>query len=219
MNERLHLHAGTRHIDTVVFDFGGVLLNLNPDKCRAAFHALGIHQIEEFIDRYRPKGLFYEAECGNIGQETFIREMQKLADRPVSREEIIAAYTSFLIELPLYKLQLLRSLKEYRRVYLLSNINELCHNYCKEHFFRQEGKTMADYFDRFYLSYQLRICKPDPAIFEMMLQDSGLDPATTLFIDDSAANTAVAERYGINTYLPLPEEDYRPLFQLPIFQP
>ena len=87
MNERLHLHKEGLPIRTVIFDFGGVLLNLNPDKCRKAFHDLGIHQIEEFIDRYRPKGLFFEAECGNIGQETFISELQKLAPRPTTREE------------------------------------------------------------------------------------------------------------------------------------
>ncbi|MBO4282403.1 MAG: HAD family phosphatase [Bacteroidales bacterium] len=218
MNERLHLHSGPRPIGTVIFDFGGVLLNLNPDKCRAAFHALGIHQIEEFIDRYRPKGLFYEAECGNIGQETFIQALQKLADRPVSREEVIAAYTSFLIELPLYKLQLLRQLRKRFQVYLLSNINELCFNFCKEKFFRQEGRRFEDYFDRCYLSYQMRICKPDPGIYERMLADSGIDPATALFIDDSRANTDIADSFGINTYLALPEEDFRPLFQLPVLQ-
>ena len=198
MNERLHLHKGETRIRTVIFDFGGVLLNLNPDKCRKAFHDLGIHQIEEFIDRYRPKGLFFEAECGNIGQETFISELQKLAPRPTTRDEIITAYTSFLIELPPQK---------------LSNINELCYNFCKERFFAQQGYRMEDCFNRMYLSYQMRICKPDPGIYEAMLADSGLNPSTTLFVDDSRDNTEVADRYGINTYLALPEEDFHPLFE------
>ena len=217
-NERLHLHLGVTRIETVIFDFGGVLLNLNPDRCRAAFHALGIHQIEEFIDRYRPKGLFYECECGNIGQETFIRELQKLADPPASREQIIRAYTAFLIELPLYKLQLLRRLRKTHQVYLLSNINELCYNYCKETFFTRENLRIEDYFDKQYLSYRMKICKPDPGIYEQMLEDSGLNPATTLFLDDGPANTDIAEKYGINTYLVEPEEDYSPLFDLPIFK-
>lgn len=212
MVERLHLHHGHKEIRTVIFDFGGVLLNLNPDKCRKAFHDLGIHQIEEFIDRYRPKGLFFEAECGNIGQETFIRELRKLAPRPVSREEIINAYTSFLIELPIRKLELVRQLKEHCQVYLLSNINELCFNYCQKRFFAGQGFPISDCFDRMYLSYRIGICKPDPGIYEAMLNDSGLDPASTLFVDDSRDNTEVADRYGINTYLALPEEDFHPLF-------
>ena len=212
MNERLHLHNGETRIRTVIFDFGGVLLNLNPDKCRKAFHDLGIHQIEEFIDRYRPKGLFYEAECGNIGEDEFIRELQKLAPRPTTREEIISAYTAFLIELPPYKLELMRRLRKDHEVFLLSNINELCYNYCKDKFFAQQGHRMEDCFDRMYLSYRMRICKPDPDIYEMMLADSGIDPSTTLFIDDGPSNTEVADRYGINTYLALPEEDFRPLF-------
>ena len=156
MDERLHLQYGHKEIRTVIFDFGGVLLNLNPDKCRKAFHDLGIHQIEEFIDRYRPKGLFYEAECGNIGQETFISELQKLAPHPTTREEIIAAYTAFLIELPLHKLELISRLKKRCQVYLLSNINELCFNFCKEEFFLQQGYRMEDCFDRMYLSYRMR---------------------------------------------------------------
>lgn len=217
MNNRLHLHTYVSKIETVIFDFGGVLLNLNPDKCRAAFHALGIHQIESFIDRYRPKGLFYECECGNIGQETFIKELQKLADPPATREQIIAAYTSFLIELPLYKLQILRQLKQNHKVYLLSNINELCYNYSKETFFTQEGLQITDYFDKLFLSYQMRICKPDPEIYEKMIDESGLNPATTLFLDDSLSNTKIADNFGINTYLVEPEEDFSPLFKLPIF--
>ena len=216
MNERLHLHTATDRIDTLIFDFGGVLLDLDPDKCRKSFHALGIHQIEEFIDRYRPKGLFYECECGNIGQETFIRELQKLAPEPVSRRELIDAYTSFLIDLPVYKLTALRQLRQQHNVYLLSNVNELCFNFCSSMFFTQEGLQVSDYFDRLYLSYRMRICKPAPEIFRMMLEDSGLDPARTLFIDDSRNNTDMADSFGINTYLALPEEDFRPLFDLEI---
>ena len=218
MNNRLHLHTPEKKIETVIFDYGGVLLNLNPDKCRAAFHALGIHQIESFIDRYRPKGLFYECECGNIGQETFIRELQKLADPPATREQIITAYTSFLIELPLYKLKLLRKLRQKHQVFLLSNINELCYNYSKERFFTQEGLQISDYFDRQFLSYQMKICKPDPEIYERMMAESGLNPATTLFLDDSKNNTDIADRYGINTYLVEPEENFSPLFDMPLFQ-
>lgn len=218
MNERLHLHTETDRIDTVIFDFGGVLLNLNPDKCRSAFHAIGIHQIEEFIDRYCPKGLFYECECGNIGQETFIRELQKLSPIHPTRRDIIDAYTSFLIDLPVYKLEALRKLRKNHQVYLLSNINELCYNFCSSMFFTQEGLNISDYFDRMYLSYRMKICKPSPEIYRMMIADSGLDPARSLFIDDSSANTQTADGFGINTYLALPEEDFRPLFDLEIIQ-
>ena len=179
---------------------------------------LGIHQIESFIDRYRPKGLFFECECGKIGQETFISELQKLSDPPASREQIIAAYTSFLIELPLYKLQLIRQLRQNHKVFLLSNINELCYNYCKANFFTQEGLQITDYFDRMYLSYQMKICKPDPGIYEMMLADSGINPATALFLDDGPANIEIADRFGINTYKVEPEENFSPLFNLPLFQ-
>ena len=72
---------------------------------------------------------------------------------------------------------------------------------------------MEECFNRMYLSYQMRICKPDPGIYEAMLADSGLNPATTLFVDDSRDNTEVADRYRINTYLALPEEDFHPLFE------
>lgn len=217
MNERLHLQNGVKHIDTVIFDFGGVLLNLDPDKCRAAFHAIGIHKIEQFIDRYRPKGLFFEFEYGAINRRTFLDELHKLTDKTVSDQVIIDAYTSFLIELPIYKLQLLRELRKNHKVWLLSNINELCFSYCRDNFFTQEGLEINDYFDKLYMSFQMGVCKPDLKIFEMMLADSGLKPETALFIDDSKNNTEVADRFGINTYLALPEEDYRPLFSLPVF--
>ena len=72
---------------------------------------------------------------------------------------------------------------------------------------------MEDYFDRIYLSYQMKMAKPEPEIFQAVLADAGLAPDETLFIDDAEANCRAAQALGIHTYTPQAHEDWRHLFQ------
>ena len=78
--------------------------------------------------------------------------------------------------------------------------------------FSPDGKPIDAYFDKLYLSYQMKCVKPDPAIFRKMIADSGMIPSETLFLDDGPANIQVGEQFGFKTYQPVNGEDFCPLF-------
>ena len=126
---------------------------------------------------------------------------------------IDAAWNSFLGSIPTYKLDLLLKLREKYVVYLLSNTNEIHWKWSCKHAFHYKAFRVEDYFERIFLSYEMKMVKPDVAIFEKLLEESGIDPKETFFIDDSTENCRVAETLGISTYTPKACEDWSHLFK------
>jgi len=203
--ERLHIGEKTKEIKTLIFDFGGVLLNLNKERSIKNFEKLGIEGVHELLSFWCQKGVFLLFEEGKISTEEFFREIKK-------------AFFSFLVDLPKYKLDLIERLRQHYTIYLLSNINALVYDYCVRTYIHPHGKTMEDYFDKQYLSFQMNVCKPNKKIYEMMLEDTKIRPEETLFLEDGEQNTLVAQSLGINTFLVLPSEDFSSLFELPLLK-
>ena len=120
----------------------------------------------------------------------------------------------FLKELPEYKLTLLEELKQKGyRLYLLSNTNPVIMSWAFSPAFSPQGKSIDNYFDKLYLSYQIGYTKPHPEIFRFMFEDSGMIPSETLFIDDGIANIEIGKNLGMKTYLAENGEDFRHLFR------
>ena len=139
--------------------------------------------------------------------------IRRAIGKPVSDEAIDAAWNSFLDGIPAYKLAFLLDLRKRYRLYLLSNTNAIHWEYACTHEFNKEGHRVEDYFDRIFLSYRMKMIKPDAGIFQAVLQETGILPAETLFIDDAEANCRTAQSLGIRTYTPQAHEDWRHLFQ------
>jgi len=201
-----------KNIKTLIFDFGGVLLNLDMPKCLEAFKQLGGGTINEYLDHYKQKGLFLDFEEGKISTDDFFTKLQKTLGLPVSIEELKQAYLSFLGDLPQYKLDLLLTLRKNYKVYLLSNISSFIYDFCKRTYFEKNEKKINDYFDKVYLSYKIGICKPDRRIFDYMIRDAELTPNQCFFIDDGEKNIETAKALGFVTYLAKPHEDFSYLF-------
>lgn len=201
-------------IRNIVFDLGGVLADLDLDRCQAAFRALGMPQIAELVDPYYPAEVFARLEGGDLTAHEACEEMRRIAHRPeVTDEQITHAYQQFIVGIPLYKLRLLRALREAgRKVYMLSNNNPLVMPYIVDFCFTADGLTVDDYFDKRYVSYEMHLLKPSPAIYERMIADSGMQPAETLFLDDGPKNVETARQLGFNVYMPQPREDFSHLF-------
>lgn len=216
--ERLHIGEKTKEIKTLIFDFGGVLLNLNKERSIKNFEKLGIEGVHELLSFWCQKGVFLLFEEGKISTEDFFREIKAMSSREITEEEIKKAFFSFLVDLPKYKLDLIERLRQHYTIYLLSNINALVYDYCVRTYIHPHGKTMEDYFDKQYLSFQMNVCKPNKKIYEMMLEDTKIRPEETLFLEDGEQNTLVAQSLGINTFLVLPSEDFSSLFELPLLK-
>ena len=128
-------------------------------------------------------------------------------------EKIDAVWNSFLGEIPRYKLDLLLKLRERYVVYLLSNTNEIHWRWACRHAFPYRTFRVDDYFEKKYLSFEMKMAKPDRDIFEAVLDDAGILPEETFFIDAAEANFRTAQPLGIPTYNPAQGEDWSPCFQ------
>lgn len=198
----------------IVFDLGGVLADLDPERCKASFRALGMPQVVEWIDPCYPSDLFARMERGDLTAAETCEELRRITGRTeVTDEAIAAAYRSLITGIPRYKLRMVQALREAGfATYMLSNNNPISMPYLAECLFTADGRTMGDYFVRIYLSYEMHELKPSPSIFHKMIDDSGMVPGETLFIDDGAASIATAHDLGFRTYMPAPHEDFRSVF-------
>ncbi|MDR2680790.1 MAG: HAD family phosphatase [Tannerella sp.] len=197
-------------IKNVIFDMGGVLVDVRRERAIAAFKAIGIADADNLIDSYHHKGIFLDIENGNIDTDTFCRLLSEHAGKAVSRHDVEQAWRSIVSEPPPYKLDYLTELRKTHTLFLLSNNNPiLMDSWAFTNEFSPAGHPITHYFDRLYLSYQMKCTKPDTIIFEKMILDSGIKPPESLFIDDGMHNIKTADRLGFRTYLAENGADWR----------
>jgi putative hydrolase of the HAD superfamily len=201
-------------IKSIVFDLGGVIITLDREEAVNRFKNAGLKNAEELLSAYHQKGIFLELEEGKLSEEEFYDAVRKEAGTFISNETIYYGWIGFLKETPEYKLTMLEELRQKGyRVYLLSNTNPVIMSWARTPAFSPQGKSIDEYFDKLYLSYQIGYTKPDPEIFRFMIKDSGMIPSETLFIDDGIANIETGKKLGMKTYLAINGEDFRHLFE------
>ncbi len=200
-------------IKNIVFDLGGVIVDLDANRCMAGFKKLGLDEIAELINPYHPAAMIGEMEHGDITFHEMCDKMRAYVHRTDIRDEEISwAYNQLLVGLDRSKLRLLDTLRERGyRIYALSNNNPMSIETVRE-MFRADGKTMNDYFDGIYLSFEMHLLKPGREIYEKMILLSGMDPRESLFLDDSEINVNVARELGFSVYKPEVGEDFSPIF-------
>lgn len=204
----------SKGIKNLLIDFGGVLINLDRSRCIEKFKKLGLENMEELLNIYHQQGFFMQYEQGLITSAQFRDEIRNLAKRPLSDQQIDAAWNSFLVDIPACKLDLLLKLRERYVVYLLSNTNNIHWEWSCKEVFPYRTFQVGDYFEKIYLSFEMKKVKPDTEIFKAVLADACIDPKETFFIDDSEANCRAAQTLGISTYTPQAGEDWSHLFKL-----
>jgi len=201
------------NIKNIIFDLGGVIVNLDRNRCMENFKQLGFHNIEELIDPFEQEGIFMLLEKGAITAKKFRSRVRKQLNISLSDDQIDDAWNSFLVDFPSYKLDKLLELRSQYKLYLLSNTNEIHWKWCLRNGFSYKGNNENDFFEKIFLSYEMHKTKPGSEIFQEVLNETDIIPNETLFIDDSSANCETAEILGISTYTPQPGEDWRHLFK------
>ncbi len=196
--------AGIRNL---LFDLGGVIINLDRQRCVDALTALGDEKADEMLDLSVQRGTLMDLEEGKISPGDFFKRMRQKIGKAVSDEEIVHALNELLIGIPLDRLTLLRKLRQRFNVMMLSNTNPIMFDTKIAECFAQEGLLITDYFDDVYLSYRLKSCKPDIAIFKKVIELSRIVPQETLFFDDSQKNLDAAASLGFKTFLVTPDRD------------
>lgn len=193
-------------IKNIIFDFGGVLVDLKPQACLDAFAALGLPQVADYLTPYGHQGPFGKVENGDIDLHQFRDEIRDTFKVNLTDEQIEEAWGAFLLHTPLNKIQMVHQLAKKYRVFLLSNTNPIHIRKLEE--FDAAGYPVNECFEKLYLSYEVGLSKPGRAIFEHVLNDAGLLPEETLLVDDAPANCKTAAELGMHTYQPEPFEDF-----------
>lgn len=196
-------------IKNIVFDLGGVLIDLDHIQAVRRFEEIGVDDAGELLDPYEQKGFFLELENGKIDTDTFCRKLREHTGKPLSYDEIRYAWMGFIADVPQYKLDFLLELRKKYKVYLLSNTNPIIQSWARSEAFTPAGRPISAYFDKMYTSYEVGVTKPDAAIFDRMIEDAPLIPSETLFVDDGASNIQVGQGLGFHTYRPENAEDWR----------
>ena len=203
-------------IKVIIFDFGGVLINLNRQAAVDKLVELGVHDADSLLNNYVQSGLFLDLESGAVTPDEFRSALRtKYQLEGITDEQIDEAFLAFLLDVPEEKLQLLRKLKtsarneagESVRIVMLSNTNAIHFPYCIKKHFEYGGYKMSDYFDALYLSYEMRASKPDEDIFIKLLEAEGVQAHECLFLDDGPRNIEAAEQLGFQTHLVLANDD------------
>ncbi|MBS1496163.1 MAG: HAD family phosphatase [Bacteroidetes bacterium] len=190
----------------IIFDFGGVLLNLDFNRTYTAFQQLGFSNFENMFTQYTANDLFKKLETGLVSPDEFYRELIS-AHPKVSKEEIEEAWNAMLLDYRLPSLEYLKKLAQHHRLYLLSNTNAIHYDVFTKRLQEETGISSPDvFFTKAYYSHLIHLRKPDKEIFEFVLKDAGINASDTLFIDDSYNNIEAASALGIRVHLLIPGE-------------
>ncbi|MFA6832667.1 MAG: HAD family phosphatase [Bacteroidaceae bacterium] len=199
-------------IKNVILDFGGVLCELHRQRCLEAFEAMGFKGVEHIISQTHSSGPFTELELGNISIEDFHDNISTYLYEGVSPQDIDNAWMLMLGIIPDAKKELLLKLKKDYRLFLLSNTNEIHWPFAKRNIWPYKEFQLEDYFEKVFLSYEMHLGKPDPAIFKKVLAETNIKAKETLFIDDSPLSIESAAKLGIQTHCAKMYEDWSNLF-------
>ena len=193
-----------------IFDLGGVLLDIRMQNAYERFAALGLPhaELEQGSSVYK---LMEDYQLGFVTSKEFCQQVAEKCNTATTQHDIEEAWNSICLNIADRKLEALRRLRKAEgvaTVSLLSNTNELHWEYCCKNRFNANGNKPEDFFDRIFLSQELHLQKPNPEIFNTAIRELGASPAETIFIDDSAVNTASAAACGLQTLTVTPDVDW-----------
>ena len=189
-----------KKIRNIVFDLGGVLVDLDFKAAINGLQQAGFTNVKEQLLAFDRNGIFQKFELGEITTDEFRTAIRENSTVTLTDEEVDNLWNLMLLEIPREKLELILELRGKYMVYLLSNTNSIHWDYVCKNAFNYRGFRVEDYFEETFLSYKMHLAKPNKAIFEKVLNDANLVAEETLFIDDSEANCKAAQEVGIHAH-------------------
>ncbi|WDF66983.1 HAD family phosphatase [Sphingobacterium oryzagri] len=195
-------------IKNIILDYGNVIYMIDFDRVKLAFIALGIKNVDEFFGHKAQDPLFDAFDRGEISAADFREGIRERSGKPeLSDEQIDNAWNALLIGVPPGKHETLTYLHDKYRTFLLSNNNEIHYRHCMEHI--REVYAVPDnkaFFEQTFYSHEMGLRKPEPAIFQEIVRQTGIVAEESLFIDDSPQHLAAAKLLGFQTGLCSAEE-------------
>ena len=200
-------------IRNIVFDLGGVLLNINPEKTINAFGQLGMTKLIGEKGLTYDHEIFYLLEQGKITPGEFRNAVRKLLSNKVTDQQIDLAWTAMLLDFPKIRVELLQKLRSEFDLYLFSNTNAIHVAKYQSIFRNQHGFEVSSLFEILFHSNEIGTRKPSPESYREIIRLSGILPQESLFIDDSFNNVEGAIACGLKGFWLQPGHTVEEIFQ------
>lgn len=189
------------NIDAIIFDFGGVLFDIDYQAPVREFVKLGVQDFEALYSKKSQSTLFDKLEKGEIREDEFFEGLSQVLKMDVAYAQMEKAWNSILIGMDPSRARWLTKVQEQYRSFILSNTNSI-HSRAFEQMIDQNIgiQEFKSGFEKVYYSNEIGMRKPDAAIFEFVINQNSLDPKRTLFIDDSAQHVEGARLAGLHAF-------------------
>lgn len=194
-------------LKNIIFDFGGVLYNIDFKRTASAFEKLGCNNFEALYSQHHADPFFIDFEKGLITPDNFYSALKELTSVDLSNDDIRMAWNALLINYRKKSLDFLIQLSQQYNLFLLSNTNQIHYDYFSAQLKKETPyPSLESFFKKAYFSHEIHLRKPDFNSYEFVLTDAGINAAETLFIDDTESNIPNAQSLGIKTHLLKKEE-------------
>ena len=199
-------------VKNIIFDLGGVILNVDYNLTATAFKEIGVTNFDEIYSQAKQNQVFNSLETGDLSPEEFRDYIKDILPGLIDRD-IDNAWNAMLLDLPKKRITTLKNLKQRYRLFLLSNTNTIHITAFRKIISASFDENIFDaIFEKQYYSSEIGLRKPNFDCFQFVLEENKLLASETLFIDDSVQHVEGASKLGIKTHHIIPEEDITTLF-------
>ncbi|RPH31170.1 MAG: HAD family phosphatase [Bacteroidales bacterium] len=189
------------NIKNIIFDLGGVILNIDYHLTIDAFKKLGFENFDEIFTQAKQMGIFDQLDKGLVTPDKFRDGVRELSGKPFTNQQIDEAWNAMLLNFPVHRLELIEKIHTQYRTFLLSNTNQIHYEVYNNDLYNVYGvRDLSHFFEKVYYSHQIHMRKPDREAFQIILDENNLNAEETLFIDDTEQHIVGAKVLGINTY-------------------
>ena len=201
MSKPIFTPFANQSIKNIIFDLGGVILNIDYRLTIDAFKNLGLSNFEEMFTQAQQVGLFDQLDKGLVTPAQFREGLRQISGVALSDKQIDDAWNAMLLDFPTKRLEVLKSVKNHYKTFLLSNTNAIHIEEYNKILQQTFGVgNLSVFFDKEYYSHIINMRKPDAETFEIILKENNLNASETLFIDDTQQHVEGAKKLGILAY-------------------
>ena len=188
-------------VKNIIFDFGGFIINIDPQKTIQALRSLKLYQPEKIFSNPNSSSMLNKLEIGAISDNEFIMYIKQFCSPDTSSLDIIRAWNAMLLDIPQPRIKMLQLLKKEYKIFLLSNTNHIHYlSYVVDFEKSTHGIKFNEFFDKAYFSFEIKMRKPNIEIYNHVINEQQLNPKETLFIDDSLENIETAKMLNLKTH-------------------
>ena len=193
-------------VEAIIFDLGGVIINLDTSRTIASFVRLSGWKQAEIISLTNSKE-FLDFERGNLNDAEFRAFVSKSLQTHLTNEQLDQAWNAMILDIPEVRINLLRKLSQQLPTFILSNTNNIHIEFVERELLPEHNiRSFKEIVHKDYYSHVMGMRKPEPEIFQRLIDENNLSTIKTLLVDDNTQNIEAAKVMGFKTYLVPPNQ-------------